>query len=636
MNTKQAEELTGISRQNIRYYERMGLLTPIRGKENSYRDYSKEDIEVLKLIKMLRMLDMPLEDIAGIIHGDTTMKEGIEAQRQRLSQQRKQLGAAIEICDRMKKENVFPISVDKYLKEMEYEEKRTGGFAQFRSDYIQVAKAQDQKQFSFVVNRPIYNDRELMEVMRDYGEEQQIAIEQVKGKKPFTLKINGILYEASGMRIHRNVQDPVLSTVVVCTMCHPETAKDAVIPPCRRKIMQFVYRVLRNIQRQKWKSILNILVCTVAVCFAAFYVGSVESNKKQLQELPDTFHITGQVWNLSGRYNSGLLIWEKRADAIKNSRYISDYKENVELIAQSPKLQTTNEIEQIQVKGINSLRAANEIQKPEVIWQEGMDEKLFLGEDSGCIISEEFMKKNGLKIGDQLELYISSYHLASPDDRNLSLKELTKAQVTIVGSAKLEINSLLVSLETAKKWFEESGEVYQASHVAFVVSEPMELNALKRELEKAGFLNVISKANTNYKGEALVIDDILFIQSAENLRKSIRFLSSFYPFIFGLIFLVGYMVSYLLLQNRRIELAIMRTLGAEKGKIIVQIFCEHFLMAVAGSICGCLAAALLQLGNAETIVKVVGGFLIFYGAGAFISLHMISRFSVSAVLSGKE
>ena len=35
MNTKQVEELTGMSRQNIRYYERMGLLEPARDDSNA-------------------------------------------------------------------------------------------------------------------------------------------------------------------------------------------------------------------------------------------------------------------------------------------------------------------------------------------------------------------------------------------------------------------------------------------------------------------------------------------------------------------------------------------------------------------------------------------------------------------------
>ena len=36
---KEAEELTKVTSQNIRYYEKQGLLAPKRDKENSYRLY---------------------------------------------------------------------------------------------------------------------------------------------------------------------------------------------------------------------------------------------------------------------------------------------------------------------------------------------------------------------------------------------------------------------------------------------------------------------------------------------------------------------------------------------------------------------------------------------------------------------
>ena len=39
---KEAEELTKVTSQNIRYYEKQGLLAPKRDKENSYRLYSEE------------------------------------------------------------------------------------------------------------------------------------------------------------------------------------------------------------------------------------------------------------------------------------------------------------------------------------------------------------------------------------------------------------------------------------------------------------------------------------------------------------------------------------------------------------------------------------------------------------------
>ena len=73
MNAKQAEAATGISRRNLRFYEQQGLITPERNPENDYRDYSSQDIEALKLIRTLRMLDVPLEDIKQCLQGTVSL-----------------------------------------------------------------------------------------------------------------------------------------------------------------------------------------------------------------------------------------------------------------------------------------------------------------------------------------------------------------------------------------------------------------------------------------------------------------------------------------------------------------------------------------------------------------------------------
>lgn len=44
MNIKTAEALSGVSRQNIRFYEREGLLTPDRNPENDYREWSGKSL----------------------------------------------------------------------------------------------------------------------------------------------------------------------------------------------------------------------------------------------------------------------------------------------------------------------------------------------------------------------------------------------------------------------------------------------------------------------------------------------------------------------------------------------------------------------------------------------------------------
>ena len=68
MKIKEMEQRTGIPSANIRYYEKEGLLHPVR-KENNYREYSEEDLNRLEQIKILRLLGVSLEDIRKIYEG---------------------------------------------------------------------------------------------------------------------------------------------------------------------------------------------------------------------------------------------------------------------------------------------------------------------------------------------------------------------------------------------------------------------------------------------------------------------------------------------------------------------------------------------------------------------------------------
>ena len=55
MQINELEMKTGLDRATIRFYEKEGMITPIR-KENGYRDYSEEDQQHLLKIKLLRSL----------------------------------------------------------------------------------------------------------------------------------------------------------------------------------------------------------------------------------------------------------------------------------------------------------------------------------------------------------------------------------------------------------------------------------------------------------------------------------------------------------------------------------------------------------------------------------------------------
>lgn len=98
MNIKQASEQSGVSAPNIRFYEKEGLLTPARRQGNDYRDYTAGNVRTLKLIRMLRMLDVPLPTIKAVLRGEQPLQQTLQAQQTVLEQQAAQLAAAMQFC----------------------------------------------------------------------------------------------------------------------------------------------------------------------------------------------------------------------------------------------------------------------------------------------------------------------------------------------------------------------------------------------------------------------------------------------------------------------------------------------------------------------------------------------------------
>lgn len=135
MNIKEAEEETGITRQNIRFYEKKGLLRPERNQENDYRQYSVEDIERLKTIKMLRKLDFSVENIKEVLDGSMDFSQAVRQQLENLRERKKELSVQIDFLEKIEREGADLSSQERYLKQMEQEESLGRRFTDILEDY---------------------------------------------------------------------------------------------------------------------------------------------------------------------------------------------------------------------------------------------------------------------------------------------------------------------------------------------------------------------------------------------------------------------------------------------------------------------------------------------------------------------
>ena len=112
ISINQVEKITGVSRRNIRFYEKEGLLLPTRNKDNGYRIYDQSDIWRVKVIKMLRMLDMPLDEIKKVLCKEEMLSVAVTNQQAELKQRAKELQAAISFCEQLKSTEIDALDVD--------------------------------------------------------------------------------------------------------------------------------------------------------------------------------------------------------------------------------------------------------------------------------------------------------------------------------------------------------------------------------------------------------------------------------------------------------------------------------------------------------------------------------------------
>ena len=101
MLINQVMKATGLTKKAVIYYTEHGLIFPIIA-DNGYREYSEEDIVRLQKIKVLRKLDISLDDIRDILH-DKESLETISQNRyvslQRMNQEAKILKHLSETND---------------------------------------------------------------------------------------------------------------------------------------------------------------------------------------------------------------------------------------------------------------------------------------------------------------------------------------------------------------------------------------------------------------------------------------------------------------------------------------------------------------------------------------------------------
>ena len=96
MTIKEVSEKFNLSKDTLRFYEKKGLIGPVKKTKSGIRDYEGQDLKRIEFIKCMRNAELPIDVLKKYIDLYKSGKETKEERKKLLENQQKILKAKID------------------------------------------------------------------------------------------------------------------------------------------------------------------------------------------------------------------------------------------------------------------------------------------------------------------------------------------------------------------------------------------------------------------------------------------------------------------------------------------------------------------------------------------------------------
>lgn len=332
--------------------------------------------------------------------------------------------------------------------------------------------------------------------------------------------------------------------------------------------------------RSRGRSVLVLCIAALLAACMAFYVGNIGVNKAALQSLSDSVPVTVRITSRNGAKTAGLNIEAKPFDHLTEAGVHDVRCTAVAAGAFSPEVRA----QEMFLGGDTIVRAGNSLEALELSadnlhFADGQSAAFLSGDSAQCVIGEDYAERTGLHPGDTLSLEIYTVRQSM---NGTIYRMIGDAALEIIGTHSapggadviLPVNFLRTEAETA-------GVSFLYDSCSALVDDSTHLKDFKAEMQKY-FMDINPSAEDPNAGDALSVEDELFVKTASRLRQNIALFQSmlvpFFAFIIGLVVLT----TFLTMRSTRRDMAIARSLGVSKWRCAAPNFISTVLLDMLG------------------------------------------------------
>ena len=338
----------------------------------------------------------------------------------------------------------------------------------------------------------------------------------------------------------------------------------------------------RSFFRNRRVTVISIAAVLAMTVFLLTFANSIRLNQISLNEAFDSLEVTARIRGATG----DPYLEEERFRAIVNSGFVEEYT-------------TLTRFQQrgdATLQGVSSLEASAMLREALgfTTWLEGYDESALWGDEAVCLAPASAP----LELGEEKIFFLVERENTVP--------------LKVVGLYELENGG------NAESYFCPLAWLTQACRDRNI---PVRYNALEMRL---GNLRDLDRFKEQMRQEVTT-----------QLGRQIRLLEGVLPILLLLVAGIGFGLSFLLLQGRKKEAAVLRSLGMRRGQVAGVFLTESAARALAGvALGGALAWAIL--GATAFQPGYLALVLVCFLLGGAAAVWKISGINVFTILTARE
>ncbi|MBQ6234278.1 MAG: ABC transporter permease [Clostridia bacterium] len=161
-----------------------------------------------------------------------------------------------------------------------------------------------------------------------------------------------------------------------------------------------------------------------------------------------------------------------------------------------------------------------------------------------------------------------------------------------------EWNEVIASLET---------QAYNITFDSFLFTlrNAEDLDALRQALEDAGFTYVNSGVRSK---PFAIIEDEMYLNTTQSMERQIQYVGVLYDALYIIAGVIGFVLAWLLTLSRRQEVAVMRAMGTQPHRILLNFLFEQAALSAIGIVIGGAISYLSGCPLSATFLILCGAF----------------------------